>query len=239
MATIAYDIASCTASKNDPHRRRRSGSTAKSAPTGVCRSGTAAKTTAASKPALDGWSSKRSCPAMAISSAKKRSWETDGHTTLTAAARAMAAIAYTRNHTARDMGGSLIVSSRHVLGSRHRPGSPRAVAHRDEDLLRLPHHVRRTAKHAGVSRVPRLSRRAAGDESQSGGAGHARGDRHRLQSQRTVDLRAEKLLLPRPAEGLPDLAVRPAVGHGRKDRQCAPASHSSRGRRGKAAAPRR
>src|SRR5439155_18738099 len=100
--TTAYDDASCNVSR----RERRRVKTAKSATAGVCRSGTAAKMTAASKPALDGSSlSMRSRPAIAISRAKKRSWLTEGHTTLTAAAMATAAMADTRNHAERDMGG--------------------------------------------------------------------------------------------------------------------------------------
>src|SRR5437763_17087459 len=66
--------------------------------------------TAASKPALDGSSpSMRNRPATETSNAKNSSGLTDGHTTLTAAATAMAAMADARNHAERDMGGSFIL----------------------------------------------------------------------------------------------------------------------------------
>ena len=86
------------------------------------------------------------------------------------------------------------------------------LAHADQDVLRLSHRLRRPAQHQRLPGVPRAPRCPAGPER---GGGAARGDGragawfHHPQHQR---LRPEELLLPRSAEGVPDLPVRPAAG---------------------------
>ena len=56
---------------------------------------------------------------------------------------------------------------------RHRPGSPRAVAHREQAVLRVRHEVRRAAEHADLPGVHRHARHAAGDQPQGVRAGPA------------------------------------------------------------------
>ncbi len=82
---------------------------------------------------------------------------------------------------------------------------------RDEDLLRLPDDVRCAAEYERLSGVSRAAGRAAGAQPARGRArdqGRAGAQLHRAHR---VDLRAQELLLPGPAEGLPDLAVRAAA----------------------------
>ena len=63
--------------------------------------------------------------------------------------------------------------------------------------------------------LPRAAGRAAGAQRAGRRARGARRARARLQRHPRLDLRAQELLLSRPAEGLPDLAVRPAARHRR------------------------
>ena len=93
----------------------------------------------------------------------------------------------------------------------HRPGSPRAASHPEQALLRLQHRVRAAAQHGDLPGLHRHARHAAGDEPQGlsvvaqGGAGLGLPDRPLHQ------VGPQELLLPRPAQGLPDQPVRPAV----------------------------
>jgi aspartyl-tRNA(Asn)/glutamyl-tRNA(Gln) amidotransferase subunit A len=97
------------------------------------------------------------------------------------------------------------------LGSGHRTGSPRPAEDRNEAVLRLLGPIRRDAERAHVPRVPRHARRAARLERTGGGVRDSRGFGDELQDQRAQHLGAQKLFLPRPAEGLPDQPVRRAV----------------------------
>ena len=101
--------------------------------------------------------------------------------------------------------------------------------------------VRRRAEHPGVPRVPRPPRLDARDEREGRGERHPPRPRARLLHPRVQPLRAQELLLPRPREGLPDLAVRradvlrglarrrPRRRHGRDDRDRARAHRGGRG----------
>ena len=101
----------------------------------------------------------------------------------------------------------------------HRPRNPRAAADRVEDLLRLQHRVRRAAEHARLPGLPRVSRRAAGAEPRRGRLrASAPRSRSAAAINETLDLRAQELLLSRPAEGLSDLAVRAAARQRRRGR---------------------
>ena len=97
------------------------------------------------------------------------------------------------------------------VGDGHRPGGARAAPHAHQDVLRLPHDLRRSAEHQRLPDLPRAAGRAA--RAQRGGhpAGDARRDRARLHRARDQRLRPEELLLPRSAQGLSDLAVRPTA----------------------------
>ena len=94
----------------------------------------------------------------------------------------------------------------------HRARNPRPAADRVEDLLRLQHRVRRARRTRTSARsasafpgaLPVLNRARRRLR-------HPRRARARLHDPRDVDLRAQELLLSRPAEGLPDLAVRAAA----------------------------
>ena len=81
---------------------------------------------------------------------------------------------------------------------------------RVEGLLRLRQPLWRRAEHACVPDVPGSARRAACAEPSRGGAGRAGGEGHPLRDSRDQHLFAQELFLSRLAEGLPDLAVRPA-----------------------------
>ena len=76
--------------------------------------------------------------------------------------------------------------------------------------------------------VPGAARRAAGAERERGRARSPRGGRHPLPGAPALGLRAQELLLPRPAEGLPDLAVRGAARDGRLARDRPGRSGASR-----------
>src|ERR1043166_3577843 len=101
-----------------------------------------------------------------------------------------------------------------VLPPHHRPRGSRAPSHAHEDLLRLSDGVRGGAEYARLSGVSRVSGGAAGAEPRGGESGDPDGagdGQHGPQPERVC---AEELLLPRLAEGIPDLAVRPAAGDG-------------------------
>ena len=82
----------------------------------------------------------------------------------------------------------------------------------------LPQPLRRRAEHQRLPGLPRPARRAARAHAAGGDPGPARRPGHRLHGPRDVDLRAQELLLSRPPQGLPDLAVRAAAGHRRAHR---------------------
>ncbi|MCK7513796.1 MAG: hypothetical protein MZV70_63795 [Desulfobacterales bacterium] len=73
--------------------------------------------------------------------------------------------------------------------------------------------LRRAAQHPHLPGLPRHAGRAAGAQPRRvRRVRHPHGAGHRLHaSRRESPLRAQELLLPRPAQGLPDLAVRAAA----------------------------
>src|SRR5213593_4523203 len=90
------------------------------------------------------------------------------------------------------------------MGDGRRPGNARPTPDRVEDVLRLLRGVRRPAQHERLPGVPRAAGRTPG-------AQRARARVHRAREER---VRAQELLLSRPAEGLPDLTVRAAARDG-------------------------
>ena len=97
------------------------------------------------------------------------------------------------------------------------------LAHPDQDVLRLPHHLRRPAQHQRLPGLPRPARRAAGAQrARPSASAHAAALALGCTVHEHQRLRPEELLLSRPAQGLPDLPVRPAA----RDRR--PRSRSSR-----------
>ena len=102
-----------------------------------------------------------------------------------------------------------------ALRARDRPRSPRATGHRDQDFLRLPHQLRRAAEYQRLPGLPGPARRAAGAEPRGGGTGDQGRAGAELPGPPALALRAQELLLPRPSQGLPDLAIRRAGGRAR------------------------
>ncbi len=97
-----------------------------------------------------------------------------------------------------------------VLRPGPRARGPRRAEHGDEDVLRLPDRVRRSAQHPGLPDLSRSARGDAGGQRQGGRVGDPDGPCSQLRDRRVVPLRPEELLLPGHAEELPDLAVRRA-----------------------------
>src|SRR6266446_6239963 len=89
----------------------------------------------------------------------------------------------------------------------HRTRSPRATADRVENLLLVFDALWRSAKRQCVPGVSGTSGSLTGVEPEGGGIRGSGGDGLGVPHQRSFHLRAEKLFLPRPAEGLPDIAV--------------------------------
>ena len=113
---------------------------------------------------------------------------------------------------------------------RHGARGPRRAQHRDEDVLRLPHRVRRRAQHPGLPGLPRPARRAAGRQREGRRVGDPDRAGAQLLHRAVVALRAEELLLPGHAEELPDLAVRRADRLRRVPRRRARGRHDVPGR---------
>ncbi|MCK7492565.1 MAG: hypothetical protein MZW92_14010 [Comamonadaceae bacterium] len=80
------------------------------------------------------------------------------------------------------------------------------------------HRLRRRAQHPGLRGRPGAARHAAGAEPRRGRARHPLRPGGRRHGRAAVDLRAQELLLPRPAQGLPDQPVRDPGGAGRHGR---------------------
>ena len=115
--------------------------------------------------------------------------------------------------------------------------------------------LRRPAEHPRLPDLPGPSGRAAGDQREGRRVRHAHRAGAQLPHRAAHHLPPQELLLSRPAQGLPDLAVRPAAGHrrasGRGDggREHPPGGHhpgahgggrrqaGARGRRVRAASP--
>ena len=74
------------------------------------------------------------------------------------------------------------------------------------------------AQHQRLPGLPRLAGSTARSQQASCRVRHARLPRTQLRGPRTLHLRPQKLLLSRPAQGLPDLAVRQAARRARLDR---------------------
>ena len=101
------------------------------------------------------------------------------------------------------------------LRRRHRPlrpgaraGSPRRAVDRHQDVLRLPDDLRRRAQHPGLPGVPGPARCAAGAQRGRRRVGHPHRARAELLDRPVGPVRAQELLLPGPAEELPDQPVR-------------------------------
>ena len=93
---------------------------------------------------------------------------------------------------------------------------PRTAQHAHQNVLRVPHQLRRSAEHQRVSRLSRTSRRAAVPNARGRPAfGAPRRDGARLRGAPAKRLCTQELLLSRPSQGIPDLAVRPAARHRR------------------------
>ncbi len=126
----------------------------------------------------------------------------------------------------------------------HRDRGARPAPHRVEDVLRLPHGPRATgregrAEHAHLPGLHGLPRHAPGDQPQGRGAHHADRHRARLRDQdRSRPLRAQELLLPRPAEGLPDQPVLAAAQRQRPPGGAGPRGGDHRDHRHHPGAPR-
>ncbi len=82
------------------------------------------------------------------------------------------------------------------LGARDRARDPRPAEDADEDVLPLRGRVRRGGEHADLPSLPRLPRRAAGDEPARGRVDDQARARARLRDRRARRLRAQELLLP-------------------------------------------
>ena len=103
-----------------------------------------------------------------------------------------------------------------VVGAGHRARDPRPAEDADEDVLPLRERLRRRREHADLPGLPRLPRRAAGAEPDRARVDDQARARARLRDRGARGLRAQELLLPRPAEGLSDLPIRSAVLHQRQ-----------------------
>src|SRR5439155_26550360 len=99
-----------------------------------------------------------------------------------------------------------------TVRARHRDRDPRRAQDRVEDVLRLPGEVvRRLAEHAGMPGLSWPSRRPARSEP---ARDRARDHRWALASLRDTsahEARLQDLSLSRPAQGVPDLAIRPSA----------------------------
>ena len=96
----------------------------------------------------------------------------------------------------------------------HRARGPLPAPDRHQDLLRLPQPLRRRAQHQRLPGLPGPARRAAGAQPRRRSTLAMRAALATdCTVQRSLGLRAQELLLPGPAQGLPDLAVRAAAGH--------------------------
>ncbi len=100
----------------------------------------------------------------------------------------------------------------------HRARGPRAASHAHQGLLRVPDGLRRAAEHAGLSGVPGPSRGAAGPQRRGRAPGRADRAGPLVRHPGPQPLRAKELLLPGPAQGLPDQPVRRAVQRARAPR---------------------
>src|SRR5581483_3644758 len=102
-------------------------------------------------------------------------------------------------------------SYEHELRAGYWIGSPRAAFDRVENLLRLLDALRRAAELQHVPCMHGLSRRAAGPEQARRGVRDPPRPRDALRDRALQPLRAQKLFLPRPSEGLSDQPVRAAA----------------------------
>ena len=97
------------------------------------------------------------------------------------------------------------------LGAGDRARDPHPAEHADEDVLPLPGRLRRGREHAHLPGLPRLPGRAAGAEPGGDRAHDQARPRARLRDRRPRRVPPQELLLPRPAEGVPDQPVRRAA----------------------------
>ena len=102
-----------------------------------------------------------------------------------------------------------------ALRAADRAGDPRGAGHQDQDVLRLPDHLRGRAEQPGLPGLPGPARLAAGGEPDGDRVHDQDRPGPELLDRDLVPVRAEELLLPGHAEELPDLPVRRAAVHGR------------------------
>src|SRR6266704_1122868 len=107
----------------------------------------------------------------------------------------------------------LQIGSAREIRARHRLGSPRPAPHAHKNLLRLFDAFWRSPEYQCLSRLPWPSRHSARAQQARRGNGHASLARPELHGPRSFALRPEKLFLPGPSQGLPNLAIRIAARH--------------------------
>src|SRR5271157_1619001 len=93
------------------------------------------------------------------------------------------------------------------IRGRYRFGSPRPASYQNQNFLQLLDAFRRSTQLQRVPRVSRAPGHAARAQQARRRNGHARGPGAELHGPRTFPLRPQELLLPRPAQGLPNLAI--------------------------------
>jgi hypothetical protein len=93
------------------------------------------------------------------------------------------------------------------------------LATQEQDLQPRPHRVWRRAQHPGLRGGPGPARHPARDEPQGRRVRYQIGTGPRLPHCAREHFRAQELLLPRPAQGLPDQPVRNPGGAGRRGRR--------------------
>ena len=99
----------------------------------------------------------------------------------------------------------------------HRPGSARRAPDQFQNVLWVQYEVRRAAQHPDVPHLPGDAGGPARHQPARGRVRHPDRPRAQLHHRAHVAVRAQELLLPGPAQELPDLPVRAAPGGARVD----------------------
>src|SRR5688572_11582483 len=95
-----------------------------------------------------------------------------------------------------------------AIRNRYRSRSPRATFHRDENILRVSYRLRRAAEYQRVPCMSGIAWRLARAQPHRGGACDQERAGAELPDPAGLAICSQKLFLSRPAEGLPDFAVR-------------------------------